>query len=242
MTQDSSFSIAELARRCEKAMVQFQRQKTHDLSSCYELFRLALKENDQEAWSALYSQYHRLVRDWSRGSPGDPDDLVNEAFARFWRAIPAERFGKFPTVPALLAYLKRCAKNLVIDEIRREERREKVKEELRKVQELALVGIGSHSREPMRELVLERASTDQLFEHIRSRLKGRREWLVFHESFVLGLPPREIAKRWPDLFADAKEVSRVKERIQRRLGRDAHLEAIREALFPRRKNRSAVVL
>ena len=242
MTQDSSFSIAELARRCAKAMARRPRQKDHDLSSCYELFRHALQNRDRDAWSALYDQYHRMVRRWLGNPPGDPDDLVNEAFARFWRAIPAERFGKFPTVPALLAYLKRCAKNLVIDEIRREERRQKVKEELRKVQELALVGIGSHSREPMRELVLERASTDQLLERIRSCLKGRREWLVFRYSFLLGLPPREIAKRWPDLFADAKEVSRVKERIQRRLGRDAHLEAIREALFPRRKNRGAVVL
>ncbi|MGD9317503.1 MAG: sigma factor, partial [Anaerolineae bacterium] len=103
MTQDSSFSIAELARRCAKAMARRPRQKDHDLSSCYELFRHALQNRDRDAWSALYDQYHRMVRRWLGNPPGDPDDLVNEAFARFWRAIPAERFDHFPTTPNLLA-------------------------------------------------------------------------------------------------------------------------------------------
>lgn len=195
--QGSSLSIAELARRCANAMARSRRQKAHDLSSCYELFQRALKENDQEAWSALYKQYHRLVRVWLGNPPGDPDDLVNEAFARLWRAIPAERFDRFPTTPALLAYLKRCAKSLAIDEARREERKQKVIEKLRKVQELTLAGSGSLSLEPMREQVLERASRDQLYEHISARLKGRKERLVFYDSFLLGLAPREIAERWP---------------------------------------------
>jgi RNA polymerase sigma factor (sigma-70 family) len=219
-------------------MARFQRQKAHDSSSCYELFQRALRENDQEAWSALYGQYHRLVRSWLGNPPGDPDALVNEVFARLWRAIPAERFDKFPTLPALLAYLERCAKSLAIDEARREERRKRIIEELIRVRELTLAGSGS--LEPMREDVLEKAARDQLCEHILSRLKGRKERLVFRDSFERGLPPREIAKRRPDLFANAKEVSRVKECILGRLRRDDQLKAIWETLFytaekPRRR-------
>jgi DNA-directed RNA polymerase specialized sigma24 family protein len=232
VTQRSGLSIAELAHRCAEAMSRFQRKKPHDSSSCYELFRRALREGDQEAWSALYHQYNHLVRSWLRPPPRDPDGLVNEAFERFWKRIPAERFDAFPSLPALLAYLERCAMTLAIDEARREERRKRATDELIRVQRSALTGGRAYSQEPMPEHVLERASRDQFYEYIGSRLKGRKERLVFRASFVWGLRPREIVKQWPDRFADAKEVSRVKERLLRRLRRDDQLRAIWETWFP----------
>jgi DNA-directed RNA polymerase specialized sigma24 family protein len=230
VTQHSGLSIAALARRCAEAMSRFQRRKTHDSSSCYELFRHALQKRDQEAWSALYGQYHRLVRSWLGSPPGNSGYLVNQVFRKFWQAIPAEQFDDFPTLGALLAYLKRCAKSVAADDIRREERQTRVRKGVARALELTTAS--NSSEEHVRERVLERVAQEHLHEQILSRLRGHKERLVFYDSYELGLRPREIAERWPDLFADAKEVSRVKERILRRLRRDAQLRAIWETLFP----------
>jgi DNA-directed RNA polymerase specialized sigma subunit len=58
---------------------------------------------------------------------------------------------------------------------------------------------------------------------IRSRLKDERERVVFELSYHYGLPPREIYERRPELFTDAKEVSRIKENLLKRLRRDKSL-------------------
>jgi hypothetical protein len=116
--------VAELARRCAEEMMHYRRGQCSDPRYCYELFRCALVEQDEEAWAAVYSQYHRLVCRWLGDAPGDPDGLVNETFERLWRAIPPDRFGDFSTLGGILEYLKRCARCVAVDARRREERKQ----------------------------------------------------------------------------------------------------------------------
>jgi DNA-directed RNA polymerase specialized sigma24 family protein len=210
-----SIPVTELARRCAEEMTRFRRRQRHDPRHCYELFRRALAQRDEEAWTAIYAQYHRLVRHWLRGAPGDPDALVNRAFGRLWKAISPDRFAGFPDLDRILAYLKRCAQCVALD-ARRQEEREEVEKRLLD---------GTHEEENI-EQVLDQIVGEQLYARAMDRLSGLQEQIVFRATFEWDLKPGEIAHRWPDAFVTPREVSRVKERILRRLQRDETLHAL----------------
>jgi hypothetical protein len=63
----------------------------------------------------------------------------------------------------------------------------------------------------------------ELFAYIGQRLKNEQERLTIYLSFKMGLPPREIAQACPNVFDDAAEVRKVKERVVRRLSNDLQL-------------------
>jgi DNA-directed RNA polymerase specialized sigma24 family protein len=216
---DQALSVAQLAQRCAEEMARYQRRERHDPRCCYELFRCALVRRDEEAWTAIYGQYHRLVNHWLGRVPGDADALVNHAFARFWNALSPDRFSGFPSLEAILAYLKRCAQGVAIDARRREERRRARDATLSRMQQVAAAGEMNSST----TRVLDEIVSEQLYEYVTERLNGAQESVAFRASFEWGLGPAEIAERWADLFTCAREVSRVKERILRRLRRDEGL-------------------
>ena len=215
-------TVAELARRCAQEMARFRRRQAHDPGACYELFRRALVHRDEAAWAAIYGQYHRLVRRWTRSARSDPGLLVNQSFARLWRAIPPDRFADFATLDGLLAYLRRCAQSVAIDAARKEARRQVRESALARKEELA----AAHSQASPLERLLDRAGGERIYEHVLGCLSGPQEHLVFRASFEWDLKPGKIAERWPDLFANAREVYRIKERMLRRLRRDRELRAL----------------
>jgi DNA-directed RNA polymerase specialized sigma24 family protein len=216
---DQALSVAQLAQHCAEEMARYQRRERHDPRCCYELFRCALVQRDEEAWTAIYDQYHRLVNHWLGHVPCDVDALVNQVFTRFWRALSPDRFNDFPSLEAILAYLKRCAQGVAIDARRREERRRAREVALFQAQQATAAGETiSSTAQVLNEIICE-----QLYEYVAERLNGRRENIAFRASFVWGLGPAEIAERWADVFSCAREVSRVKERILRRLRRDEGL-------------------
>lgn len=224
MKSSSTTPVAELARRCAQEMARYWRRQRYDPHHCYELFRRALVQRDEEAWEALYSQYHRLVRHWLGNAPGDPDALVNRAFERFWRALPSDRFADFPTLDKILAYLRRCAQGVAMDARRRKERRLVGEAALARMQGAAITETKSSSVEQM----LDKIAGEQLYKHAMECLNSSQERLVFHASFEWGLTPAMIAERWSDVFTSSREVSRIKERILRRLRRDKRLRALLE--------------
>ena len=215
--------VAELTRRCAEEMARYRRGRFSDPRYCYELLRCALAERDEEAWAAVYSQYHGLVRSWLGDAPGDPEVLVNEAFERLWRAIPPDRSAEFPTLGSVLEYLKRCAQCVAIDANRREGRKQAEEAALAR---LHVLGAGG-KRHPS-EQALDTIVGEQLIARATERLHNLGERLVFCASFEWDLRPGAIAERWPDIFASAREVSRIKERILRRLRRDEGIRALLE--------------
>jgi DNA-directed RNA polymerase specialized sigma24 family protein len=216
---DQALSVAQLARRCAEEMARYQRREPHDSRYCYELFRCALVQRDEGAWAAIYGQYRRLVNHWLGHVPGDLEALANQAFARFWSALPPHRFGDFPSLEAILAYLKRCAQGIAIDARRREERRQAREAAFLQMRQVA----AEREASSFTARVLDGIVSEQLYEYVTGRLDGTQESVVFRASFEWGLGPAEIAERWADVFSCAREVSRVKERILRRLRRDRGL-------------------
>jgi DNA-directed RNA polymerase specialized sigma24 family protein len=222
MESQSTVPVAELARRCAEEMMYYQRRDDYDPTYCYELFRCALVDRDEEAWTALYTQYYRLVCRWLGNASGDVDALANEAFHRFWRALPPNRFAGFSTLDQLLAYLKRSAQSTSVDARRSEQRRQARAAAVRRLQESK----AAESQISLARRVLDEIASAELYEYVTSSLNTSQERLVFRASVEWDLKPRVIAERWPDLFRDPAEVSTVKERIFRRLQRDGKLRIL----------------
>jgi len=208
--------IDDLAARCRAEANRPMQQR--DTRFCLELFRRAIVEGDAVAWAAVYAQYHALVRYWL-GNAANADDLTQEAFARFGRTVTAERLssGSFPDLARLLAYLRCIAISLRINEARRAERERRALDAWARATDPQTGGD-----------CLDEARREELVEYIHSLITDEREWLVVRLTFEYDLPPREIAHRYPQLFAGAAEVSRIKERVTKRLRSNPRLRTYLE--------------
>ena len=213
-----SYSTQDLARACAEQASR-RRAPSREPDFCYELFRRALAPlPDQGAWEAILSQYHRLVRLWL-GQYAE-DDTLQETFTRFWQAqtnTAGSFTARFPDIKSVMGYLKSCALTVRFRAARAEARRRQLLEHLqdRAQTEMASVHLDHH----------ESAGRERDFKaQVLTRLKGERERVVFESSYHYDLPPREIYERHPALFANVREVSRVKENLLKRLRRDQDLK------------------
>jgi RNA polymerase sigma factor (sigma-70 family) len=213
----SLLTIHELVTKCREESAQLAQEPADGLSACWELFRLAIVEDNQQAWQALYVQYRRLVGKWGAGTELDLDDLVTETFARFWQGVRGQDFAsRFPTMKAVMSYLKRCAKARAIDAARRREYQQRIRE--------ALAAAGHEADDPLEDKVLKKIFGQELLIHLHSRLQDEDEQLVFRLSYELGLKPAEIARQYPQRFPEVQAVYRIKERIVSRLANDPTLQ------------------
>lgn len=89
--------IDEIIARCQEETERYSRRDSHDPRYCYELFRRALAEQDQEAWQALRAQHQRLVGSWIqatlnrmeyRADDASFEDISQEVWLRLFRFIP----------------------------------------------------------------------------------------------------------------------------------------------------------
>jgi RNA polymerase sigma factor (sigma-70 family) len=209
-------TIDDLAIQCQKESHRLRPVADDAFSACWELFRRAVVEDDQRAWRALYAQYRRLVGKWAMGSTLTLDDLVHEAFARFWQGVRDSDFtARFPTIRAVMGYLKRCARTLAIDAARRREHQ-------RLIQAALTVDV-AEDVQLVDDPTPERIYTQELRAYLASKLNDEDERVVFH-AYCLGLPPREIAGHYPERFPDVRKVYRIRERIVSRLSNDPVLQ------------------
>jgi RNA polymerase sigma factor (sigma-70 family) len=212
MKDAAHLTIDELAFQCREESSRPKWEPVGKFSSCWELFRRAIVENDQQAWQALYDQYRRLVGKWAKGSDHKLDDLVHEAFARFWQGVRGHDFShRFPTMKEVMSYLKRCARTLSIDAARRREYQHSVRQ--------ALTIETSVTGDSPDDIALDQVFSQELRAYLRDQMRDEDESAVF-EAYCKGLTPREIADQYPDRFTNAGQVYRVRERIVSRLAED----------------------
>lgn len=221
-TDPQQLTLDTLARRCAAENECFRRGQPSDPRYAYELFRRALVERNDDAWALLYDLYRSLVEHWVRkntafDASGEPSDaLVGEAFARFWQALPPERFTQFPSPAALLHYLQLCTGCVVIDSARAAAR----------LVSIELAPVEDTQQRALDEEVIGQMRRQELWHLVDRRLNGEAERVVIVDSFVYGLKPAAIYARRPDLFASIKEVYLVKRNVIERLGRDQGLRAL----------------
>lgn len=161
----------------------------------YELFRRAIVERDEDAWAALALRYRGLMSAWAMRcsaaqAAGEPcEDLADEAFARAWMALSPERFRAFPSLAALLAYLRRCVSATAIDAARRRATHDCEFEDMEDSAELSV-----------EEGVLDRMERAELWQLVSGLAHTEGERVALYERFALDLPPRTIYARHPALF------------------------------------------
>lgn len=213
--------LVELARLCREETLRFLRGEERDDAYCFEIFQRAVVQREDDAWEAIVGQYRGIVLAYvgqhtAAALLREPDDFwVNRAFQRFWSAVTADRFEKFPDLPALLKYLKLCVHSVLMDEVRA--RRAGSVASLDEVPE-SLPG-----RANAEGSVIGRLAGEQLWRAILHQLQGQAEQQVVYLSFARDLKPAEIAERHPELFASVADVYRVKRNVVERLRRSAEI-------------------
>jgi len=187
----------------------------------YELFRRAIVERDGEAWAAIYTHFRQLLLGWARHASlrapaaGQYEDIADRALARAWSALTAEHFTQFPSLAALLAYLRTCVGAAAIDAARAEATRE------RAYQKLDLPSVTTPE-----ELVVGALNRDELWQLVSKLVSNEHERIILIESFVLDLPPRMILARHHDCFADVPAIYGAKRNLLNRLERSRDLRQL----------------
>lgn len=220
----AAMEVDELARRCVIESERFYRGQPHDSRYSFELFRRALVERDETAWSYLFQQYSALVEGWIRrsgafASSGESSEyFVVGAFAKFWRAVTPERFASFPNLASLLQYLQLCASSVVIDAVRTQSWAEMMPEDR--------IDIHRTPRTMPDEEAMQRVDRQEFWRFIDSHLHSESERVVIYGSFVLGMTPRAIFEQYNTLFASVYDVYNVKRNVLSRLSRNSQLRAL----------------
>jgi DNA-directed RNA polymerase specialized sigma24 family protein len=216
--------LGGLARRALAESRRFYRHEEYDSRFAYELFRRALVERDDAAWSTIFEQYTPLVEHWVRRTgaftvSGETSDyFVSAAFTRFWRAIPAERFASFPSLASLLNYLRRCATCVVIDSARSHSFADMLPEESVNWNDQRL----GHADEE----ATDRVSRGEFWRLIDGLLSSEAERVIVRCSFLLGMKPGDIYAEWGALFSGVEEVYTLKRSILTRLRKSAELRGM----------------
>jgi len=231
--------IQRLMERCRAQMDDFRNNRPSDEQPCLELFRLALTENNQAAWEAIYSIYQAQVVRWVQSHPHfhftgeDAGYFVNQAFWRLWKYGARHACaGRFNTLADYLQYLKRCAASVITDELRRGRRDallhlaeadEPADADREGSDDSAMspdwVSATLRDRAPLEEEVENEIVLAGLWELLRQVLNGERERLVAEEMWEYGLSPRQVCARHPDKFASEEEIGQIRRNIVRRLNR-----------------------
>ncbi len=222
----TSLTLAGLTHRCGEETRLFFRRLDYDPRYCYELFRRAMVDADQEAHTCLYGQYLPLVAGWVERHPAFPkasegtDYFVNRAFEKLWHAVTPAKFARFGDLKSLLRYLKMCTNSAIVD--------------YNRGRELAIIEEGSDSEElrvapapgDIEEETIARVDRGRFWQLIEERLNDEKEQAVIYASFVLGMKPSELLESQPVLFDDIKDVYRTKQNVLERLRRDSQLTSL----------------
>lgn len=215
-----TLDVSSLAKRCAAETGKFLQRIAGDTQYCYELFRRALVLQNQDAYDAIFKTYMHFVAPRIRKklhspfSDQDVEECVNLAFANCFRrlAMP-EVFANFPTLEQVIGYLLCCANSAAQTYNRKQAARPATiaidRPEAEgidpRVDPLSFF-IDEERKKKFRTLVMENCRNEQ-------------ERVVFEYYIELGLMPRQIYAQRPELFADVKQVHRVKQILLERLQR-----------------------
>jgi hypothetical protein len=217
--------LGDLADWCAHQTQLYFQHHLHDPRYCFELFRRAIRDQDQTAWELVCAQYQALVAGWVRqhsrflASGEEVQYFINGAFAKIAVSLTPDKFEGFSDLGSLLRYLKMCVHSVIMDHSRLTER-----------ERFAPLEYASKERSPEpspEDQALDRSDRQALWELINSRLQDEKEQAVIYGSFVLALKPQDLYRLFRNRFSDVDEIYRVKQNLVSRLRRDP---AFRELL------------
>jgi|SRR5713226_1003160 len=209
--------LPDLAARCACETHKFLAHQAANNAYCFDLFRRAIGEQDDDAWTCIYQHYAPLVHTWVTQHPGAPAildqegraSLINAAFAKFAQALTPAKLAQFDSVACLLRYLKLCTASVVADEVRSHQTRWRE-------EPLELVEQEPTTDDPADSLV-DAMSAQGLWQIVWKELKNDDERVLAELAFLHGLKPGEISRLHRQQFPTADDACRVKRNIVQRL-------------------------
>lgn len=216
----------ELACLCAQEIAQYRVGEMSDERYGRALFYRAISMRDEEAWTCIYQQYTPLLLTWVSNHPqaiyvleyDNYDSVVNAAFARFSQALTPAKFDSFPSVAALLQYLKQCVRTAIIDLLRAQRNRQ-----METVLDLA--ELEPPGNDPA-DYVVGQLEMGDVWQEIQHTLRSEKERVCATLLYVDGLDAHEIQRRHRRLFPTVAEVYRVKYNLLARLRRNRLLRGM----------------
>lgn len=217
-------SVAQLAEKCGER----QPDNSHE-SYCFELFARAILQQNNEAWNAVYTQYHRLVFKWASDTAKSPDgigdftleDLVIDGFSAFWKAFRQEQLEAAKNLSYILAYLKTCIVSAVGQARRRAERAMITTE-----WEAVSHAYRGRDEPDMLGTVLDTLSEEAIWKEIESGCQDAKDILIARLGIAANLKPKKILELYPHEFADVREVYDRRRNLRDRLQRNPQIQAL----------------
>jgi DNA-directed RNA polymerase specialized sigma24 family protein len=208
--------LSALADRCMNEVNKYRRGEASSDQYCLEIFRRAMQEHDDAAWTLLVDRFKEFLLAAFRRHPrcedasrlDSPENYVARAFARFWVAVHDQQV-EFTSLGAALRFLRLCLNSEILDMLRAHARRNEMP-----FPEPDFTG------EPAVE---DQDDGSELWKIIRDMLPNERERRLAFLLFYCNLRPRVIVRLRPQEFPDVNEVHRMKRNIVDRLARSADL-------------------
>lgn len=212
MTGDMTDAGESLARCCEEEYGRYFRAPESPAPCCYDLARAALQARNGHAMTRFYGIFEPLCRGWAATFPGfahtgepEPDVFVNTAFTRLYLRINKDTFERFPSLAAILAYLKRCVITAILQHLRRP-----APEALEEDTPVAF------SSDVERE---------QIWQRVSALLAAPDDRRLIDLRFRQDIKPAEIAALHPETWPTARHVTVALQRVLYALRKDAELRA-----------------
>ena len=209
----SQVNLSSLAQHCAQEMGKRRHKELSDDRFCLEIFRRAIVQGLDAAWTVLQERFGDSVRMWLRSHPSNDialrhdseENYVAMTFSRFWHAVHEQKL-EFQSLVAALSYLHATLNGVLMDTTRSHLRSK----------EVPLPEADSHE-EPAAG---EPDTWYTTWVSIQSLLTDPREQRLAYLLYYCGLKPREVVIRCPNEFASVKEVYRLNCNIVERLRRN----------------------
>lgn len=211
----SRLPLEDLAKRCTEQTELFHRREPNDTCYCYELWRRALVDRQEQAFDSVYVIYEDQVRRWVYSHTWfyqvdeSIDHFVSAAFTSLYFALQGDKFAQFDSVPQVLAYLKRCVHTAIA-------------EYLRKL-EADTVPFPDNSPPARTPGPSARIEIQEMWQHICNLLPLEKDRLLAHCMFILDMKPLAIVAEFPQHWESPRQVAIHRYRIRQALRRDPDL-------------------
>ena len=218
-----TLSLASVAQHCKLESQRFFQKQPFNPHYCYELFRRAVLQRVEEAWSLLVEQYLPEVLNWVQHDENfhatgeEALYFANRAFERLWQGITPQKFANYPSLNALLRYLQMCASTAIIDHMRTKAHRT--------IQQSVPLAETINLPNPLQEAMLwQETEREEFWQLVQKHLKDEREFWLLYYRYAQDLMPQKICERYPEQFPNVDEVYLMLQNIMVRLRRAPGLQ------------------
>ena len=219
-------SLVSVSYRCHAEQQKFKQDKQHKTSFCFDLWRRALEnpndESSSTAWEFVYKHFYPTALRWIKKHPifpltgEDQEYFATLALVKMWEyfAKGSGSFTKFSSLGQILKFLQMCINSVVTDYW---------KKHIKPFQHC-----DSQGENPL-DIVVDKkphyqnVETTELWNKIYQKAHNELEQCFIYAYFELQLPRRKIAEMYPQ-FGGTQGVKKVREPLMNRIERDSSLK------------------